>query len=227
PRPGGACEGRGAAGGVCGEGEPGARGIFEDWRSGAGDGFAAAGRGAGRSGRLDAGIGYAGARIFVSLGGAAGYADESAAGADGGRDCESMAGARAGQSSLPEGGGDGFTQNRQEHCARAADPRYGAPGNGCGRGPQSKGKAETASRDKNVSGAADSGESRRGGTRAVSFADPCHYESGRTMGGFELPLAGRPAGKRAFQELARRGQFRVLTKKVIRPGEREIAANPR
>src|SRR6185437_12916569 len=33
--------------------------------------------------------------------------------------------------------------------------------------------------------------------------------------------------KRAFQELARRGQFRVLTKKVIRPGEREIAANPR
>lgn len=33
------------------------------------------------------------------------------------------------------------------------------------------GKAETASRNKNVSGAADSGESRDGGTRAVSFSD--------------------------------------------------------
>ena len=32
-----------------------------------------------------------------------------------------------------------------------------------------KGKAEAASRDKNVSGAADCGESRDGGTRAVSF----------------------------------------------------------
>jgi len=40
------------------------------------------------------------------------------------------------------------------------------------RGPRGTGKAGTASRTKNVSGAADSGESRRGGTRAVSFADP-------------------------------------------------------
>lgn len=34
------------------------------------------------------------------------------------------------------------------------------------------GKAETASRNKNFSGAADRGESRDGGTRAVSFSDP-------------------------------------------------------
>src|SRR5207247_8672643 len=57
------------------------------------------------------------------------------------------------------------------------------------------GKAETASRNKNVSGAADSGESRDGGTRAVSFSDPGHNEFRRTLGGVELPLAGRPPGE--------------------------------
>ena len=62
-----------------------------------------------------------------------------------------------------------ITQDRQGDCAGAAHPRHRTPGNGCGRGPKSKGKAETAPRDKNVSGAADSGESRVGGTRAVSF----------------------------------------------------------
>src|SRR6202007_672556 len=72
---------------------------------------------------------------------------------------------------------------------------YGAPGNGCGRVPSAMGKAETASRDKNVSGAADSGESRDGGTRAVSFSDPRHNEFRRPLGGAELPLAGRPPGE--------------------------------
>ncbi len=57
------------------------------------------------------------------------------------------------------------------------------------------GKAETASRNKNVSGAADSGESRDGGTRAVSFSDPRHNEFGRPLGGAELPLAGRSLGE--------------------------------
>ena len=52
---------------------------------------------------------------------------------------------------------------------RASHTGHRTPGNGCGRGPKSKGKAEAASRDKNVSGAADCGESRDGGTRAVSF----------------------------------------------------------
>ncbi|HTZ73197.1 MAG TPA: 16S rRNA (cytosine(1402)-N(4))-methyltransferase, partial [Candidatus Aquilonibacter sp.] len=33
--------------------------------------------------------------------------------------------------------------------------------------------------------------------------------------------------KRAFQQLEREGGFRVLTKKVIVPGEAEIAGNPR
>jgi 16S rRNA (cytosine1402-N4)-methyltransferase len=33
--------------------------------------------------------------------------------------------------------------------------------------------------------------------------------------------------KQAYQRLAREGSFRVLTKKVLRPSEREIAVNPR
>ena len=39
-------------------------------------------------------------------------------------------------------------------------------------------------------------------------------------------LEDRPV-KRAFQRLAREGSFRVLTKKVIVPGEEEIRSNPR
>ena len=100
-----------------------------------------------------------------------------------------------GRPPLPERRGERFTQNRQGNCSRAAYSRYRTPGNGCGRGPKGKGKAETASRDKNVSGAADCGESRRGGTRAVSFADPCHYFSGRTLGSPQLSLAGRSPGE--------------------------------
>src|SRR5713226_3802113 len=57
------------------------------------------------------------------------------------------------------------------------------------------GKAETASRNKNVSGAADRGESRDGGTRAVSFSDPRHFSFGRPLGGVELPLTRRPPGE--------------------------------
>src|SRR5208282_3700526 len=74
----------------------------------------------------------------------------------------------------------------------AAHTGHRAPGNGCGRRPEAMGKAETASRDKNVSGAADSGESRVGGTRAVSFPDPCHIKFRRTLGGADVPLTGRP-----------------------------------
>jgi 16S rRNA (cytosine1402-N4)-methyltransferase len=33
--------------------------------------------------------------------------------------------------------------------------------------------------------------------------------------------------KHAFQRLAREGSFRVLTKRVIQPGEEEIRNNPR
>jgi 16S rRNA (cytosine1402-N4)-methyltransferase len=33
--------------------------------------------------------------------------------------------------------------------------------------------------------------------------------------------------KQAYQRLAREGSFRVLAKKVLRPSDREIAANPR
>ena len=39
-------------------------------------------------------------------------------------------------------------------------------------------------------------------------------------------LEDRPV-KQAYQRLAREGSFRVLTKKVLRPSDREIAANPR
>src|ERR1700722_18860022 len=118
-----------------------------------------------------------------------------------------MAGERAGRSPLPESRGERFTQNRQGNCLGAAHTRHRAPGNGCGRGSKSKGKAETAARDKNVSGAAECGESRRGGTRAVSFADPCHFEFGRTMDCAELPLAGRPAGEARVSTARARGKF--------------------
>src|SRR5690349_5653346 len=106
-----------------------------------------------------------------------------------------MAGEATGRSPLPEGGGDGFTQNRPGDRESATDSRHRTPGNGCGRGTKSKGKAETASRDKNVSGAADSGESRVGGTRAVSQSDPCHFSFASEMGDIELPLAGRSHGQ--------------------------------
>jgi 16S rRNA (cytosine1402-N4)-methyltransferase len=39
-------------------------------------------------------------------------------------------------------------------------------------------------------------------------------------------LEDRPV-KRAFQRLEREGSFRVLTRKVIMPGEQEIRTNPR
>jgi len=77
----------------------------------------------------------------------------------------------------------------------AAHTGHRAPGNGCGRRSEAMGKAETASRDKNVSGAADSGESRVGGTRAVSIPDPCHFKFWRTLGAVDLPLAGGPPGE--------------------------------
>src|SRR4029077_7758908 len=50
-------------------------------------------------------------------------------------------------------------------------------------------------RNKNVSGAADSGESRDGGTRAVSNTDHRHIEFRRALGGAELPLKRRPQGE--------------------------------
>src|SRR5208282_2703917 len=86
-------------------------------------------------------------------------------------------------------------KDRQVHCKSAAHTGYRAPGNGCGRRPEAVGKAETASRNKNVSGAADSGESRDGGTRAVSFPDPCHIKFRRTVGDLDLPFARRPPGQ--------------------------------
>src|SRR5271163_3032328 len=106
-----------------------------------------------------------------------------------------MAGETIGRHPLPERGREGFTKNRQSDRAGASHTRYPAPGNDCGRGPKSKGKAETASRDKNVSGAADCGESRRGGTRAVSFADPCHFEFWRANDRPQLPLDRGSSGE--------------------------------
>src|SRR6202007_3412582 len=88
-----------------------------------------------------------------------------------------------------------FQKNRQCDRKSAAHTGYRAPGNGCGRRPEAVGKEETASRDKNVSGAADSGESRDGGTRAVSLPDPCHFKFRRTLGGADVPLARRPPGE--------------------------------
>src|ERR1700693_6054675 len=116
-----------------------------------------------------------------------------------------MAGEAAGQSPLPASRGEGFKKNRQGNCSVAPHSRHRTPGNGCGRGTYSKGKAETASRDKNVSGAADSGESRRGGTRAVSFAYPCHFKSRRTVDRPQLSLVGRPRGEARIPAAFARG----------------------
>src|SRR5216683_1994125 len=88
-----------------------------------------------------------------------------------------------------------FQKNRQGDRTRATPTGRRALGSDCGRGSKAMGKAETASRNKNVSGAADSGESIDGGTRAVSFSDPRHNEFGWPLGGVELPLAGRPPGE--------------------------------
>src|SRR5208283_2621114 len=88
-----------------------------------------------------------------------------------------------------------FQENRQRDSESATDQGYRAPGNGCGRRPEAMGKAEAASRNKNVSGAADSGESRVGGTRAVSFSDSRHIKFRRPVGGADIPLKGRPAGE--------------------------------
>ncbi len=67
------------------------------------------------------------------------------------------------------------------------------------------GKAETASRDKNVSGSADSGESRDGGTRAVSFSGPRHNESRGAVRRFDVSLPGRSDRERS---ISRSGQAR-------------------
>src|SRR5580704_9122952 len=124
-----------------------------------------------------------------------------------------MAGETIGRHPLPERGREGFTKNRQSDRAGASHTRYPAPGNDCGRGPKSKGKAETASRDKNVSGAADCGESRRGGTRAVSFANPCHFFFRRTLGGPQLSLTGRSSGETCVPAAGARGKLPKIDEK--------------
>jgi hypothetical protein len=66
-------------------------------------------------------------------------------------------------------------------------------------------EAEEASRNKNVSGAADSGESRVGGTRAVSFSDSCHIKFRGPVGGADIPLEGRPASEARVPGRAKSG----------------------
>src|SRR5271170_4622325 len=124
-----------------------------------------------------------------------------------------MVGEGFGRPPLQQRGREGFTQNRQGNRSGAADPRHRTSGNGCGRGPKSKGKAETASRDKNVSGAADSGESRRGGTRAVSFAFPCHIKSRRTVDRPQLSLARRSGGEARVSGPGARAKFPRVNQK--------------
>src|ERR1035438_3534763 len=99
-----------------------------------------------------------------------------------------MVGKRSSRPALYGSGRARFQKDRQIDRESAAHKGYRAPGNDCGRRSEAMGKAETASRNKNVSGAADSGESRDGGTRAVSFSDPRHIKYRRTPGGIELPV---------------------------------------
>src|SRR5215475_8557309 len=140
-----------------------------------------------------------------------------------------MARKRAGRFALPRSGRARFEKNCQSSNARATDSRHRAPGNGCGRGPKAMGKAETASRNKNVSGAADSGESRDGGTRAVSFSDPSHNESRSAMGCADVSLArrphgqGSPEGRRAARNTEGFDETRDSTQRRRREGEPKIA----
>src|SRR5206468_10731832 len=99
-----------------------------------------------------------------------------------------MAGKRNSRPALPGSGRARFQKNRQGDHESATLTGHRAPGKGCGWGPKAMGKAETASRNKNVSGAADRGESRDGGTRAVSFSDTSYIKSRRSMGGADVPL---------------------------------------
>src|SRR5262244_2460137 len=103
-----------------------------------------------------------------------------------------MAGNGNGRFVLPRSGRTRFQKDRQGDYAGASHTGHRASGNGCSWGSKAMGKAETASRHKNVSGAADSGESRDGGTRAVSFSNPSYFESKRAMGGADVPLGRRP-----------------------------------
>src|ERR1700756_3472979 len=116
-----------------------------------------------------------------------------------------MVGARDRRPALPGSGRARFEKNRQGDSAGAANTRHRAPGNGCSWGPKAMGKAETASRNKNVSGAADSGESRDGGTRAVSFSDPGYIKFRRTLGGADVPLGRRPPGQAGVSTRRARG----------------------
>jgi len=91
------------------------------------------------------------------------------------------------------------------------------------------GKAETASRNKNVSGAADSGESRVGGTRAVSFSDPGHNEFGSAVRPADVSLGRGPhgegslQGRRASRDARNFDETRYSSQRRRRAGEPKIA----
>src|SRR5882672_8418933 len=89
------------------------------------------------------------------------------------------------------------------------------------------GKAETASRNKNVSGAADSGESRVGGTRAFLSRTPATMNPGARLVTLTYHSGEDRIVKEAFKEGERLGTLKILTKHVIRPTEEEERANPR
>jgi len=88
----------------------------------------------------------------------------------------------------------------------------------CGRGSKAMGKAETASRNKNVSGAADSGEIERWRNSGSFFLGP---PPAMNSGGRWVVLSYHSREdrlvKHAFQEGERAGTLHVLTKHVIQP----------
>src|SRR6267378_3621898 len=191
----GAGTGAGATEDLWGEGDARAGAVLEDCGGRARVGDFRGGRGLGRLGSFEHAALSTRARLFVSRGGSVGHAHGRRRRSDGRRNCESLVGEGNRRPALSGSRRARFQKDRQRHSASASDTRHRAPGNGCGWGPKAMGKAETASRNKNVSGAADSGESRDGGTRAVSFSDPSYFKFRRTLCGVDVPLGGRPPGQ--------------------------------
>jgi len=121
------------------------------------------------------------------------------------------------RSTIPEGS--------PRRSTRATPTGYRALATTAGRGPKAMGKAETASRNKNVSGAADSGESERWrNSRQFLSRTPATLNSGGRWVVLSYHSREDRLVKHAFQEGERAGTAPRADKHVIQPSEQEMMA---